>query len=107
LPPELTGPLKAGPRDAGRALLTPLALSIYESRRDLQQEYPEPFGKDALGLLAWLLSYGETECDLDETNRRAFRLEFERLVEQIRSPFQRWRCRARLALLSRSASRQS
>jgi hypothetical protein len=107
LPPELTAPLQDMHRDPGRALLPPLALTIYESRRDLQQEYPEPYGKDALGLLSWLLSYGEAECDLDAPSRRALQLEFERLVAQMRSPLQRWRCRARLALLSRSAGRQS
>jgi len=107
LPPELTTPLKGLARDSGRALLPPLALRIIESRRDLQQEFPEPFGRDALGLLTWLLTYGEKECDIDAASRRVLRLEFERLVEQLRSPLHRWRCRARLALLSRSASRQS
>lgn len=107
LPPELTAPLKHAPKSADRVVLPPVALAIYESRSDLQQAYPEPYGKDALGLLSWLLSYGEAECDLDAPNRRALRFEFERLVEQIRSPLQRWHFRARLALLSRSASRPS
>lgn len=107
LPAELTAPLSEVPRDSGRALLPPLALRILESRRDLQQQFPEPFDSDALGLLTWLLSYGEKECDIDPAGRRAIRLEFERLVERLRSPLQRWRCRARLVLLSRSAGRQS
>ncbi len=107
LPPELTTPLKEKPQSAARAVLPPVALAIYESRSDLQQAYPEPYGRDAIGLLSWLLSYGEAECDLDVPNRRALRLEFERLVEQIRSPLQRWHWRARLALLSRSANRLS
>ncbi|MDA1234458.1 MAG: hypothetical protein O3A53_06635 [Acidobacteria bacterium] len=107
LPPELTAPLNETSRDSSCAVLPPLALRILESRGDLQQEFPEPFGKDALGLLTWLLTYGEKECVIDAMNRRALRLEFERLVEQLRSPLQRWRWRARLALLSRTASRQS
>lgn len=107
LPAELTAPLREAPRHAGGAVLPPAALAIYEARSDLQQAYPEPFGKDALGFVSWLLSYGEAERHLDAPSRRALRLEFERLVEQIRSPLQRWRCRARLALLSRVARRPS
>ncbi len=107
LPAELTAPLKQTCQDSGRAMLPPLALAIYESRKDLQQEFPEPFVKDALGLLTWLLTYGERECDIDAANRRALRLEFERLVERLPSPLDRWRRRARLSLLARSAGRQS
>jgi hypothetical protein len=106
LPPELTAPLEGTSRDSSCALLPPLALRILESRTDLQQKFPEPFGKDALGLLKWLLTYGVKECDIDSANRQALRAEFERLVGQIRSPLQRWRCRAQLALLTRSASRR-
>lgn len=107
LPTELTAPLRETARDSCRALLPPLALRILESRRDLQQRFPEPSGNDALELLTWLLTYGEKECDIDAAGRRAIRLEFERLVGQLRSPLQRWCRRARLALLSRSANRQS
>jgi hypothetical protein len=107
LPPELTAPLKEIPRDSSRALLPPLALRILELRKDVRQAFPEPFGKDALGLLTWLLTYGAKECAIDAASRRALRLEFERQVEQLRSPLQRWRSRAKLALLSRSAGRQS
>ena len=107
LPAELTAPLREVPRDSSRALLPPLALRILESRSDLQQEFAEPFGNDALGLLTWLLTYGEKECDIDAASRRAIRLEFEQLLEQVRSPLERWRRRAKLALLSRLASRQS
>jgi hypothetical protein len=107
LPPELTAPLNERFPESGCALLTPLALRIYESRKDLQQQFPEPYEKDALGLLTWLLTYGERECDIDAANRRSLRLEFERLVEQLGSPLRRWRRRARLALLTRSAGRQA
>ena len=103
LPPELTAPLKLTSLDLGQALLTPLALRIYESRKDLQRKFPDPFGEDALGLLTWLLTYGENECDIDEANRQAFLREFERLVGQLPSPLQRWRRRGRRALLAHSA----
>lgn len=107
LPPEFTAPLQDASQGDDHALLPPVALAIYESRSDLQQAYPEPFGQDALALLSWFLSYGNAECALDAPSLRALRLEFERRVAQIRSPFERWRCRGKLALLSRSARRQS
>ncbi|HEX2910734.1 MAG TPA: sulfotransferase domain-containing protein [Chloroflexia bacterium] len=52
-------------RDTAWLVVTNLAAFIYNIRPDLQQTYPEPFGKDREGFVEWFSVYGGPEYQLD------------------------------------------
>ncbi|NWJ96576.1 MAG: sulfotransferase domain-containing protein [Chloroflexi bacterium] len=51
--------------EASKPVLTNLAAYIYRTRPDLQQKYPDLYGKNRLDYLSWLLYYGYISCKLD------------------------------------------
>lgn len=64
----------------GPLRLTRLARSIYDSRPELRQSFPDPEGRDAAGFLTWLLSYGVREYRLDDVLVAPMREQWRRVV---------------------------
>jgi glycosyltransferase involved in cell wall biosynthesis len=78
-----------------RLRLTRLAADIYESRPDLQQYLPDPFGRDGPKFLIWLFTYGAREYELSEVYLLPLRGQWEDFVHSM-SFFHRVRHRATL-----------
>ena len=58
---------------------------IYRSRPDVQAAFPDPFGRDRLGFLRWLLSYGRRELFLDDDVLAPFRDQFHTLLGSLKT----------------------
>ena len=68
------------PAAAAGTGLSRIARTIYASRPDLQQAFPDPGGRDAARFLIWLLTYGKRELSLEEHYTGPMREQFEELL---------------------------
>ena len=50
----------------GQALLTRLALAVYQRRPDLQRAFPDVMGRDRIHFARWFVNQEKNELDLDE-----------------------------------------
>jgi hypothetical protein len=85
---------------ARRIHLTALARHIHGSRADLQQRFPDPDGKDGLAFLAWLLTWGKAEHQLEPETLRPLVLEWRRALASLPGMWAKGRYRLLLAGLA-------
>jgi glycosyltransferase involved in cell wall biosynthesis len=50
----------------GQALVTRLALAVYQRRPDLQRAFPDVLGRDRIPYVRWLVNTGKKELSLDD-----------------------------------------
>lgn len=93
----------AAVEEEGQSNLTEGARRIYESRKDLQRHFSDPFGKDGLDYLEWLLTYGKSEYKLSGSMLDPLRKQWDGMVGRLPGHSARvWR-RFRLAGMTLSA----
>ncbi len=99
-PDELTDDLKGSGSSGPRLQLTRLAVSIYNSRPELQRYFPDPCGQDSVRFLVWLLTYGRKEHHLSPANLAPLKAQWRSVLSGLPDR----RARARYELVRRGMS---
>jgi glycosyltransferase involved in cell wall biosynthesis len=89
LRPFHTDPLPASEGSDFR--LTRLAAAIYQSRPELHRAFPDPYGRDRVRFLIWLLTYGRKEHQLSALQTAPIERQWRAVMSALPGPASRVR----------------